>query len=357
MKRVLVYGMTHNPGGIESYIVNLARRLKNEIAFDYVTDFPEIAYRSFLEEMGSKIYFVPAKGKKVFAHLIAFYKLLKKHPEYDTIYFNILDAGASITEFIPWILGRKVVTHSHNSSTEKMCLHKICRPLLNFFTKEYVACSKIASEYMFGDSKKALIIPNAIDAQKFVFNPELREKKRQELKIGDKFAICHIGRLSLQKNPLRMLDIFRSVLQKEPNAILLSVGTGEMKEEVHNYAKNTGISDNVLFLGERSDISEILQAADVFFLPSLYEGLPIVGIEAQASGLSCVMSDNITQEVDITGNVIFISLTEANEVWAEKIICSANNFLRKNTLPQIIDGGYDINNCCDKDLKLLEMLK
>ena len=208
---------------------------------------------------------------------------------------------------------------------------------------------------MFGNAEKALIIPNAIDAAKFSFTPELRDKKRKELGIGDELAVCHIGRLAPQKNPIRMLDIFKAVSEKKPNAVLISVGAGEMEQEVFRHAEDIGISGNVMFLGARHDISEILQAADVFLLPSQYEGLGIVVLEAQAAGLGCVVSSEVPHEVNITGNVTFVSLEENNEFWAEKLLLSANNIPRKNVLSQIIESGYDINHCRAKDLELLKM--
>ncbi len=354
MKRVLIYGMTDNPGGIEAYIINLAKRLENEVIFDYVIDFKTIAHSETIESMGSRVFRIPAKSKSLFHHWREFWKILKQHPEYKTVYFNILDAGAAVTEFIPWLMGKRIVTHSHNSATEKVQLHRICRPLLNIFTDKYVACSKIASEYMFGNAEKALIIPNAIDAAKFSFTPELRDKKRKELGIGDELAVCHIGRFAPQKNPIRMLDIFKAVLKKQPNAVLISVGSGEMEQDVRRHAEDIDISNNIIFLGIRLDISEILQAADVFLFPSLYEGLSIVMLEAQAAGLGCVVSSEVTHEADITGNVEFVSLKESNDLWAEKILASAE-ISRGNMLPQIIEAGYDINHCRAKDLELLKM--
>lgn len=357
MKRVLVYGMTDNPGGIEAYVINLAQRLKEDIIFDYVIDFKTIAHSEFIGSMGSKVYHIPAKSKGLLAHWKKLWEILKNHPEYDTVYFNILDAGAAITEFIPWLMGRKIVTHSHNGSTEKVRLHRLCKPFLSFFTKEYVACSKIASEYMFGNANKALVIPNAIDAKKFVYNPQLRQKKREELGVSEKMVVCHIGRLSPQKNPIRMLDIFKAVLEKKNNAVLVSVGTGEMEQDVHSYAEQLGIKDKVMFLGKRTDIPEILQASDIFFLPSLFEGLPIVALEAQAAGLHCVVSSEISKEVDITGEVSFVPLKETDEFWAEKLLSVFENKVREDTSSKIIEGGYDMNNCREKDLELLKMLK
>lgn len=346
MKKVLVYGMTDNPGGIEMYLMNTLFRCHKDIRFDFVTDFPQIAYESQIRENGSEIYYIPAKGKKLVKHWKNFYRILKEHPEYQKIYFNILDAGAAFTMLIPWILGRKIIAHSHNGSTEKKVLHYLCRPIMCMMTKEYVACSKLASKFMFGkkisQSGKVKLIPNAINAKKFDFNIEVREETRRILKLEDKFVICHVGRLTFQKNPIGLINIFENVVSKKDNAILISIGTGDMEEQVKSYVKEKKLQDKVIFLGVRKDIPDILQASDVFLLPSIYEGLPIVGIEAQASGLPCVMSDTISEEVDITGNVVFLSLSDNLEKWSESILQTQQK-IRKSTREQIQKHGYDLD--------------
>jgi len=354
MKRILVYGMTDNPGGIETYLINLSERLRDKVVFDYVTDFPDIAHKEKIEAAESKVYYIAPKGKKLFSHLKGFYNILRQHPEYDTVYFNVLDSGCAVTELVPFIMGRKIITHSHNSNTDKPTLHKLCKPLLKVISRNNVACSRLAAEYMYGKNKKVSIIPNAIDAEKFIFNHDIRQKKREELKLGDSSVICHIGRLSYQKNPFGMLDIFKEVLNQCPETLLLSVGTGEIEEQVHSYAKEIGIEKNVLFLGKRQDIPEILMASDVFFLPSFYEGLPIVAIEAQASGLKCVLSDSITKETDITGDVQFLSLEDTKENWVKALLESANKE-RSNNTDKIKSAGYDLKSCEKSDLMLLEM--
>lgn len=355
IKRVLVYGMSHNPGGIETYLINTAKRLEGKVVFDYICDFPDIAHKDVISEMKSRVFFIPPKGKKLFSHLKSFYEVLKKHPEYDTIYFNILDAGAAITQLVPFVMGKKIVTHSHNSSTDKLYLHRLLKPLLNMFTKEKVACSGLAASYMFKNGENTLIIPNAIDTEKFVFNPNIRNKKREELGLKAVPVICHIGRLSNQKNPFRMLDIFKKLLEKNKDAVLISVGTGELEKEVHSYARNIGVEKSVMFLGKRSDIPEILMASDVFFLPSLYEGLPIVGIEAQSSGLPCVFSDSITTEIALCENVKFLSLKKSDDIWADTLINFAS-IPKTDTKSKIIAAGYDINNCSEKDELLCSIL-
>lgn len=356
MKRILVYGYSHNPGGIETYLVNILTTLKGQIHFDFVSDFCDVAHRDVLENAGSQIYFIPAKGQGLLAHLKAFRKLLKEHGDYDYIYFNILDSGAAITQLVPFFMRKKIITHSHNGGTDKPRLHKLCKPLLKITKGKKVACSLLAAEYMFDTTKNVTIIPNAIDAEKFRFDAEARKQKRLELGLNEsQIVVCHIGRLTYQKNPFGMLDIFKEVLQKSPEAVLISVGTGDIDDKVHSYAQEIGIEKNVLFLGKRSDIPELLSASDVFFLPSFYEGLPIVAIEAQASGLQLVISDAITKETDITGNVTFAALNESNEIWANAIIEASSKSRENNVMHKISEAEYNTGNAEKTTKKLIEL--
>ena len=347
MKRVLVYGMTNNPGGIESYLMFMLEKMKAyDIQFDFVTDFPDIAYKSTIEKEGCKVYYIPAKGKKLFKHWAGIRKILKEHPEYDTVYFNILDAGGVFSAIIPKLMGRKVITHSHNNDTDKVRLHKLCKPFLKLITDKYVACSKSAASFMFGKKivkkNKALVIPNAIDASKFDFDKEIRSEYRNKLDIEDKFVICHVGRITRQKNPYRLMDIFEKVYEKDNSAVLLYVGNGELKEEVSQYVNNKKCADAIKMLGVRKDISQLMQASDVFFLPSLYEGLGIVAVEAQAAGLPVVLSTKVAEEIKITENLVFVDLKENDDVWADKIL-SYKDFERKSSKEIIVNAGYDKN--------------
>lgn len=356
MKRILVYGMTNNPGGIETYLMNILRSLDRErIIFDFVTDFPDIVYKEEILSYGSKIFYIPPKGKKLMKHWGILWRMLKDHPEYKKVYFNVLDAGAAVTMFIPWILHRNIIVHSHNGATDKLKLHKYCRPLLNFFADKYVACSKLAASFMFGENKKdkALIIPNAIDIEKYEFNQDIRIKTRRALNIGNEYVICHIGRISEQKNPYGLLRIFQEVCKINSNSLLLYVGSGELEKQIHDYAEQIGVKEKVLFLGKRKDIPELLCASDVFLLPSFYEGLPIVGIEAQASALPCVLSDAISEEIEITDDVIFCSLNQPPEEWA-KIILGCQKRRRISNKESLRESGYSLKEHPETYYKLIQ---
>ncbi len=361
MKRVLVYGMTDNPGGIESYLLFILEKLKGfNIQLDFVTDFPTIAYEEQLRSAGSRIFYIPAKGKKLFKHWAGMRKILKENPEYNTVYFNLLDAGGVFTAIVAKLKGKKIIVHSHNADTDKVRLHKLCRPFLKMITDSYVACAKTAAIYMFGneivDKGNYLIIPNAIDSDTFEFNQEIRDSYREKMELKDKFVVLHVGRLTRQKNPYRLLDIFDTLYGKDKSAALLYVGDGEIKEDVYAYAKGKASYPNMKLLGVRKDIPELMQSADVFLLPSLYEGLAIVAVEAQAAGLPLIASANITEEIKITDNMSFVDLAETDEAWVEKIL-SYKGFNRESAKEIIVKAGYDKHSMSEIFAKLAECMK
>lgn len=348
MKKILIYGMTNIKGGIENYVYNIANEFDKEIQFDFLIHYKEMAFEKEMLEKGSKIYFIPGKSQGILKHIKAFWNFLRKHIEYDVIYFNVMDPMVFPTVAVARLMGRKCVVHSHNGDIMKSKAQKACRSLLNFFVDQRMSCSVCASEYLFGKKniKDTIVIHNKIDAEKFIYDPEIRKRKRKELGVEGKFVLCHVGRLTYQKNPKEIIDILAELIKTEKEVVLLSVGTGDLASETEQYAADKKVMPFIRFLGVRNDIHEIMQAADVFVLPSLYEGLPIVGIEAQASGLPCVFSDYITRETDITGNVYFLPLGD-NKKWCDMILkCRKSE--RKNQLENIISKGYDLKHPLDK---------
>ena len=345
MERILVYGMTDNLGGIETYIMMLYRRMdKTRMIFDFVTDFPSMTFADEVSRAGSRIYYIPAKGKDLKGHLREMNRLLKEHPEYKAVYFNIVDAGAAVTMSAAWRQKRRVIANAHNSSSGNQTLQNICRPLLGVFAGRWLACSRTAARFMFGErtAQKAEIIPNLIDAKRFAYDPELRQRTRKELGLQDEdFALIHVGRLDWEKNPKELLEIFRGIRVREPRARLLSIGSGPMEGEVHQYARQLGIDESVGFLGRQEDIVPYLQAADVFVLPSVYEGFGIVAVEAQAAGLPCVLSTGVPEDVKVTENVEYLPVQE-HERWTEAVL-KFRNMPRACTTEQIISAGYDIS--------------
>lgn len=356
MKRILVYGMTDNAGGIETYLINLLEKVTPYgICLDFITDSSAIAYEETIKEKGSMIYYIPAKGKDLYGHLKSFFQTLHEHTEYKIVYMNLLNASGVITALIPKLLRREIIVHSHNGEAENLRIHQLFRPLLCFITDYYCACSNLAAQFMFGkkiaSSGKVLLIPNAINALKFNFNCERRNFLRKKWSLEDAFVICHVGRITNQKNPYAVIDIFRELYKRDSMTKLLYIGKGDMEAEIKTYVKETKMTDHIFFWGERNDIADILQVADVFLLPSKYEGLPISALEAQAAGLPCVLSSNISGEVNITGNVVQLSLNDEWQTWADAIL-KFKDWNRKSVYSQIAASGYDLSTL-NKELEKL----
>ena len=201
---------------------------------------------------------------------------------------------------------------------------------------------------MFG-KHKFQIMNNAIDAKKFIYNEEVRKQKRAELKVEDKFVIGHVGRFNLQKNHEFLVKCFADFAKTNDDAVLVLIGNGEMQEKIKKMAKEYGIETKVKFLGLREDIPQLLQAMDLFLFPSLFEGLPVTLVEAQAAGLPCVISDTITDEIMITEQISKVSLSGNTSLWNQEI-AKYRYSKRKNTIEDIIEHGFDI----EKNARWLE---
>ena len=196
---------------------------------------------------------------------------------------------------------------------------------------------------------KFQIMNNAIDAKKFIYNEEVRKQKRAELKVEDKFVIGHVGRFNLQKNHEFLVKCFADFAKTNDDAVLVLIGNGEMQEKIKKMAKEYGIETKVKFLGLREDIPQLLQAMDLFLFPSLFEGLPVTLVEAQAAGLPCVISDTITDEIMITEQISKVSLSGNTSLWNQEI-AKYRYSKRKNTIEDIIEHGFDI----EKNARWLE---
>lgn len=360
MKKILVYGMTDNRGGIEAYIMNYFRLLvKKQIIFDFVTEHERIAYADEIESLGGKIYNIPSRRAGLFKHMSSIRDILKNHKEYDTVYFNVLSASEVFTVLgAASIKGVKKIVHSHNNAVKTMGRHRVLRPLLNLLTDVKLACSGEAAEFMFGDKSlrrnEVEVIFNAIDVEKYQYNSAVREAVRRELNLSfENFVVGHVGRMCYQKNSLFVIELFYHVYQRNKNAILVLVGDGEDREQVKQAIKQYGIEKNVLMLGMRSDVEKLMQAMDVFLLPSRFEGLPVVLIEAQAAGLHCICSNQFTNKSNITGNVEFISLNESIEYWVTAILNSCGKE-RKDEKDAVTKAGFNINYEVGKLEKILK---
>lgn len=337
-------------GGLETFIMNLYRHInRDEVQFDFLTHYKQdFFYDDEITSLGGKIYHLSVRNdNNIVKYVYDLNRFFKQHQEYKIIHGHMESLGFFYLGVAKKNLVPVRIAHAHNSATEstlKGRMKNVLRQGYSTFATDLFACSEIAGNYMFGCDRNYKIIHNAIDINKFEYNPSVRQILRKKLNINlQQLVVGHVGRFEKQKNHYFILKIFADLLKKKPDSILLLLGKGDLFEAVKSRAEAMGIYDHIRFLGVRNDVDKIYQAMDVFLMPSLFEGLPVSGIEAQASGLPCVFSTNITQELAVTGNVRFLSLQDPVSKWSDTIITLNSQIVRENTSQDIINAGYEID--------------
>ena len=347
MIRVLQIVDNMNAGGIQSFIMNVYRRInRDEIQFDFLLCKEEPLYGEEIQQLGGRIFYVPARSKGILRNRKALRAFFINHPEFTVVHMH----ESSLSYIEPLIEARKSgvkkrIIHSHSTRVigKKIhrVLHRVNQLRIGKYATDYIACGKDAAEWMFGKSlirNKVEIIYNGIELTKFNYSKSIRDEVRIELKIENQFVIGHLGRFEPVKNHLFLLRVFKSVLSIEENSILLLAGTGKLIDTIKQEAIGLSIDDKVKFLGVRNDPERLYQAMDVFLLPSLYEGFPVSAIEAQANGLPCLLSDTITKEACILPNVLMANLNDSPNKWAKMIM---NNTERCKDISKVYDMGFD----------------
>lgn len=346
--------MTSNLGGLETYLRAQYRILDmNIIRYDFVNidDRAPIAFEDEIKANGDKIYSVIKRKTNPLLHYVQMTKIIFCHrKEYKAIVLNTCHLYYVFPLFMAMLVGIPMrVIHSHDSGDEikiskiRKMLIAFNRVLLSLSVTNYWACSQLAGKWMFGN-KPFTVIHNAIDVKSFTYNANERLLIRKELQIEDKFVIGNVARFSYQKNHEFLLDIFNEIIKKEPESVLLLIGDyvcddtywRKTKEKV----KRLNLEDKVMFLGIRKDINKLYQAMDCFVLPSYFEGLPIVGLEAQTAGLPCYFSDMITKELKLTDLAHYLPLNDI-AIWTE-LILQGKGAVRRNMEQELVNHGYDI---------------
>lgn len=313
--RILQIGMHDKIGGVETYLMNYYRNIDHsKFQFDFISIYHKLCFEDEILELGGKVYHLPSEKKRPIRYFNELVKIMKN---YRIVHINMLSAA----NILPIVAAKHakvkyIIVHSHNSNTPSGILRKILdrlnRTYLRKNATDFWACSILAGKWLFGEkivkTEKFKIIPNAVDTTKFKFDIDLRNKIRKELKIESKFVIGHIGRFSYQKNHEFLINMFYEFQKHKPNAVLILIGDGELKEKIKEQVKSLAISDKVIFVGTTDKVEKYLNAMDVFVLPSRFEGLPVVGIEAQMTGIPCIFSNSVTSEVNISNNSKFINL-------------------------------------------------
>lgn len=319
MKKVLLIATTRlSMDGLTEILLRVARIAAREYSVGFALgEGCSTDIQPQLEAIGS-VYELPSRKKQLPFYMAALASLVKKKG-YEVVHIHGNSATMAFDLLAAWAGGATVrITHCHNCAYQPALKQVTLGKLLNRLVTDPVACSRAAGEMLYTRPFRVLV--NGIDCERFSFVPSVREQMRQKLGLQDCFVVGHIGRFSQQKNHIRLLHIFKAILQQKPQARLLLCGQGENFEQSQQEADVLGIAGEVLFCGNVKRPEDYLQAMDVFVLPSLFEGLPIVGVEAQASGLPCIFADTITQEVKILPQTQFLALTQPDEVWAECIV-------------------------------------
>lgn len=357
MNKILIFGMTENPGGVESVIMNYYRKMdKSKFQIDFLCNTTTIAYENEIIEAGGKIHKITARSenyKKYKKELQEFYKNYGK--EYNTIWVNICSlANIDYMKMAKKYNIKYRIIHSHNSenmdSKLRGILHRINKLFIKKYATDFWTCSEEAGRWFYNkkiiNSDKYRIVNNAIDIEKYKFNDEIRNDYREKLDLSSNFVIGNVGRLHFQKNQEFLIDIFNEIQKNMKNAKLLLIGQGEDEGKLKKKAKELGLEDKIMFMGMRYDIPNLLQAMDVFVFPSVFEGLGIVGIEAQANGLPTYVSEDVIPSIiKMSDDCKFISLNKTAKEWAEVILNSKKEDRKSNevAIRTLQEKGYDIN--------------
>lgn len=351
-ERILHVFGTLNRGGAETLVMNIYRNIdRNKIQFDFVVHHEEEgAYEEEVRKLGGKVYRVPNyKGTNHFAYKKAWDELLKNHPEYKIVHCH-KESIVSLVMDSASKNGRIAIAHSHNTQNIPGFKGKVMDVLnKNVDAKaDYrFACSVDAGYWMFGRDKDFTVIDNGIEVENFSYNPDIRSKIREKLGFSDKKVLGHIARFNKQKNHSFLIDIFADLLKEDDDYLLVLAGVGDLKDDIEKKVEDLGIEDKVKFLGSIGYVNELLQAIDIFILPSLYEGLAVSTIEAQAAGLKCLLADTIDKNSKITDLVEFIPIDQGTGPWI-KAIHKALPYQREDTSKMIKKAGFDIRETAEK---------
>lgn len=356
-------------GGVEAVVMNYYRNIdRTKIQFDFLVDSDSTNIpKEEIEALGGRVIIVPPY-QKIVPYIRDLKKVLKKNQ------YQIVHSHINTLSVFPLYAAKSAgvpirIAHSHSTSNKKEkkkdLMKKVLRPFSKLYATDYYCCSEYAGRYLFGNKAfnhgKVTLINNAIELDKFIYNEKIRLKIRKELGLENKLVIGHVGRFISQKNHDKLIDIFDTLsCINNTESVLLLIGEGSLMEEIKRKVTSLNLQDKVMFLGQRTDVNDLMQAMDIFLLPSLYEGLPVVGVEAQTSGLLCILSDAMTKETKVLRTTEFIELDKSSAEWAKIILKKYKIYKRTDTKKQIQKSGFDIKieaqKLQDKYIKLFQRL-
>ena len=347
---------TLNMGGAETMIINIMKNINlNEFKFDFVVAGDEEGYyEKEAKRMGANIHHVTKRSTSFFKYYLEMYNIIKEY-KYKIVHIHTQNAFlTSLAIFFIRLAGAKtVIVHSHNTNDWRgknlIYLHKIFRPILNKLSDIKLSCGKEATDWLYGRDKNAIIIPLPVNCRQFKYSVERKQALINDYKFQNKTIYAHVARFSEVKNHDFLIDLFSEINKVDENSILLLIGSGELMDSIKSKVNNYGLEKKVFFLGNVNDVYNKLIMADVFLLPSKYEGFPTVILEAQAAGLPCFISDSITNKIAITNLVNRIALTNTAKEWAEIILRVSKKYSKSREIyNSIISEKYDITVTVNK---------
>lgn len=343
-------------GGVEQVVLNYYRYIdKNKIQFDFIcdNDSTNIPYDE-IDKLGGRVILIPPY-QRVFEYNRELRKVFMDNQ------YKIVHSHINTLSLFPLRIAKKCnipirIAHSHSTTNKKECKKNLIKQILKPFSKRYanvfMCCSEFAGRWLFGNKVfnkgKVHVLNNAIELKKYEYDEDIRTEVRKELNVDeDTLIIGNIGRFVEQKNHTYLIDIFDEIQKEKENSILLLIGQGPLTKKIEEKVKLLGLENKVKFLGQRSDVYKLYQAMDCFVFPSLYEGLGMVLIEAQCSGLPCVASSEVPKNAKVIENTYFVDLDEDVKKWKEIVLKSLTN-KRQSNLEIMTKNGYDIEVECKK---------
>lgn len=352
MVRVLHSVSNMDRAGIETMLMNYYRHIDREkVQFDFLCNKRKPgAYDAEVLEMGGNIYHTPGLNPAKYPQYLRYMRsLFKEHSEYKIVEahngaFGVYALYAAKVNNI----GVRIF-HAHGASITKdwkLPLKLVCKALLPSNMTHHYTCGVAAAECYYGrkivESGNYELIPNAIEVDRFIYNEETRNRIRNEYNLQNKYVVGHVGRFMTQKNHAFVLEVFNELFKKNSNTHLLLLGDGELMNEIRDKVNQLGIENAVTFVGNVGNANEWYQAFDCFILPSIWEGLPVVGVEAQAADLPCIFSTGVTREIALSEKAKFLSLNDDIDKWVDEILNSMKNINRKNNKELLVKNNYDI---------------
>lgn len=351
--RVLHILQRMEAGGTQALLMNIFRNIdRSKVQFDFLVEYPDKQfYDEEILKLGGKVYYSNVRND---FNIFKFEKKLKKiikENNYKIVHVHAYTIGYFCLKVAKECGVPIRIAHSHSNEATRdfKYLPKLfLQRIYTVYATNLMACSEDAGKYLF-KNKKFEVMNNAIDSRKFIYNKEIREKIRKKLNIENSFVVGHIGRFKPEKNHKFLIEIFSEVKRKKNNAKLLLIGTGDLENSIKKQVQELNLQNDVIFLGNRTDVNNLYQAMDIFIFPSLFEGLGIVAIEAQASGTPIVCSNKLPPEIEISSICKKLSLSETAEVWADEAIKLAeDNKSKRNLQQEVINAGFDLSDIVNK---------